>query len=188
MIDDTICSKCKVNPRSASRSKLCFDCRKIQRIQKRQERQRRENKHYLDARAQFQKSATTIEAENIRQRTRLRRKRLRVPLKMEALRAYGGEFCISCGEARLECLELDHIWQNGAEDRRSIEKTTGVKGFNMYIYLKRKGWPPGFRVLCSSCNKSAFRNSGVPRVRQVHPDFDEKKAPTFPINMPNYYV
>jgi len=68
-------------------------------------------------------------------------------LKLEALNAYGGPSCVCCGEDHIECLQLDHIDGNGAEHRREEPKAK-----NLYVWLRQRGWPPGYRVLCVNCN------------------------------------
>jgi hypothetical protein len=64
--------------------------------------------------------------------------------RARVIEAYG-RICACCGEYRLEFLCIDHI--------------DGVKpegypraGSLLYAYLKQKGFPPGFRVLCHNCN------------------------------------
>ncbi|KKM23808.1 hypothetical protein LCGC14_1611350, partial [marine sediment metagenome] len=55
--------------------------------------------------------------------------------------------CECCGENHLEFLAIDHIHNNGSEERKRVK---------MYLplYLKRKGFPEGYRILCHNCNAS----------------------------------
>jgi len=76
--------------------------------------------------------------------------------KHRVMRHYcGGKdpFCVKCGFDDIDCLCLDHIDDNGAEDRRkrrvSSRTTTGV---DMYTAVKRDGFPDGYQVLCANCN------------------------------------
>lgn len=80
----------------------------------------------------------------------------RIALRLEVLRSYGGQDprCQCCGESHLEFLEIDHINGGGRQDRK--------KNDNIYHRLKRAGFPPGFRVLCSNCNFSRGRYSRCP--------------------------
>lgn len=75
-------------------------------------------------------------------------RRRRQELKMQAFRAYGGPHCACCGESHVEFLSIDHI--NGREGvpRNARHR----KGEGLYRWLKKHGWPPGFRVLCMNCN------------------------------------
>jgi len=57
--------------------------------------------------------------------------------------------CACCGEWRLEFLTLDHIDGGGNQHRKS-----GMTGRKFYLWLKREGFPPGYRVLCMNCNCS----------------------------------
>lgn len=73
------------------------------------------------------------------QETRYRRK-----LRASVLAHYGGK-CACCGESRDEFLSIDHI--NGGGDKHRRE----TKG-HVFAWLKRNGFPAGFRVLCHNCN------------------------------------
>lgn len=68
-------------------------------------------------------------------------------LKLEAFNAYGGPRCVCCGETLVEGLSLDHIAGDGATRRRQ----PGPKS-TIYLRLRQQGYPPGFQVLCFTCN------------------------------------
>ena len=72
--------------------------------------------------------------------------------RREALAAYSDNppFCACCKEHRLEFLSIDHINGGGRQERLA----TGVRGFQFYRWLKRNGFPKGYRVLCHNCNQS----------------------------------
>lgn len=55
----------------------------------------------------------------------------------------------------LQFLALDHINGGGYAQRQE----TGGGGF--YTWLKRNGYPQGFRVLCHNCNFGRQINGGV---------------------------
>lgn len=73
-------------------------------------------------------------------------------LKFEVMNAYGGPVCAcpGCDEDNLECLSIDHLG-SGADHR---EEVNGDRrdGRNLYSWLKKHGFPPGYRVLCHNCN------------------------------------
>lgn len=73
----------------------------------------------------------------------------RLRLKMEVLRVYSpqGPTCACCGEDRHEFLSIDHIKGGGHQHRKTFKGT-------LYAWLKRNGYPSGFRVLCHNCNQS----------------------------------
>lgn len=82
-------------------------------------------------------------------------------LKQAAFSAYGGAKCTCCSDEHLEFLSIDHIAGNGAEHRRQLMAETGwtsksanMCGSHFYLWLKKQGYPPGFRVLCMNCNFS----------------------------------
>lgn len=70
-------------------------------------------------------------------------------VRLEVLSHYSGGIprCACCGETTIEFLCIDHI--NGGGSRQS--KKTGV---NIYAWLRKEGFPLGFRVLCHNCNSA----------------------------------
>ncbi len=54
--------------------------------------------------------------------------------------------CACCGIDEMRFLCVDHIDGGGAEHRKS------VVGGAMYRWLKKKGYPIGFQILCYNCN------------------------------------
>lgn len=83
-------------------------------------------------------------------------------LKVEAMRAYGGD-CDCCGETGVDFLTLDHVDGNGKEHRKTKGVGTGQK---FYAYLKLHGYPERIdghelRILCFNCNYSAHLHGGV---------------------------
>jgi len=86
-------------------------------------------------------------------------------LKEETFEAYGGIFCSCCGETHLSFLTLDHIDGGGNEMRRK-NKLNGSTA--VYKWLKDRGYPPGYQVLCFNCNVGKYINGGVcPHVQQT---------------------
>jgi hypothetical protein len=73
-------------------------------------------------------------------------------IKLECLTHYGPDSVLQCSAlgcvvADPDMLSLDHISNNGAEDRRVGR---GYSGVALYGQLKREGYPTGFSTLC--CN------------------------------------
>ena len=83
----------------------------------------------------------------------------RVKLKLETLKQYG-ECCQCCGESWPVFLSIDHIDGNGAAHRKSIGGKWMRGGGKFYIWLKQRGFPPGYQVLCLNCNR-AKHDKGV---------------------------
>ena len=83
-------------------------------------------------------------------------KEKRVELKRETFIHYGGAFCVCCGEDDLRFLSLDHINNDGAHQRRRLKT-----GINIYNWIKARGYPPQFQVLCMNCNFGKHINKGV---------------------------
>lgn len=77
----------------------------------------------------------------------------RLQTKLEALEAYGGPFCCLCGHDDFNVLEIDHIKGGGGQHRKEIGLEGG--GYSFYLWLRKNNYPPGYRVLCPTCNKTA---------------------------------
>lgn len=77
-------------------------------------------------------------------------------LKREAFEAYGGAFCVCCGEDMFAFLSLDHVNNDGYVHGRSRKSVR-------YSVLKQKGYPkdPMLQVLCFNCNCGKKVNGGV---------------------------
>lgn len=81
-------------------------------------------------------------------------KEKREETRLACLKAYSPELvCVLCGENHYEFLVLDHMNGGGNQQRKGIGS-----GTNHYKWVKRHGFPPGYRVLCHNCNqKEALR-------------------------------
>ena len=77
-------------------------------------------------------------------------------LRSAAFAAYGGARCACCGETELGFLTLDHVNNDGAPHRREIGGSA-----NLLVWLRRKGYPPGFQILCFNCNLGRALNGGI---------------------------
>jgi len=74
-------------------------------------------------------------------------------VRHEMIEAYGGK-CVVCRENDPIVLVLDHIDDDAWEDKR-------VGGYNLYLQLRRQGWPKGrYQLLCHNCN---FRKEYIKR-------------------------
>lgn len=82
-----------------------------------------------------------------RSRVQFHARQTRRRCRMRVFDVYGGAKCACCGEDHYEFLTIDHIDGNGAEHRRQL----GTKR-DIYTWLKKNSFPPGFRVLCMNCN------------------------------------
>lgn len=88
----------------------------------------------------------------------------RAQLKLEALETYGPE-CAWCGYNNPLALCIDHIENNGAEERKSLGGQK-FSGWKFYFHLKKLGWPEGYQTLCANCNMIKhveFREENMPR-------------------------
>lgn len=86
----------------------------------------------------------------------IRRKKYYQATKQQVFEAYGGAICKCCGEAIAEFLTLDHVKGDGSRDRK-----LGRRGFALFLWIRRSGFPPGFQVLCFNCNCGRAINGGI---------------------------
>jgi len=77
--------------------------------------------------------------------------------KIDCFNAYGGCICKCCGEKEIGFLSLDHVENDGADERRKLKKQ------NIYQYLKNNKYPDKHRyqVLCMNCQYGKKLNNGV---------------------------
>jgi hypothetical protein len=92
-------------------------------------------------------------------------RRVTQSMKQAAFDAYGGK-CVCCGVDNLVWLALDHIADDGASKRRSGEHPAGGK---IYRWLRDRGYPAIFQVLCHNCN-FAKAHGGCPHQEVPHED------------------
>ena len=88
-----------------------------------------------------------------------RQKRARV--KEAVFGAYGGYVCACCGVGEKAFLTLDHIENDGAQNRRKIAGKRHAAGYTTYDWIVKNGFPSGFQVLCMNCNFGKRMNKGV---------------------------
>jgi hypothetical protein len=61
----------------------------------------------------------------------------------------GTAACVTCGFSNVDALELDHVNDNGAEERRKNPSHVGV---NLAMRLHLRSYPAGYQTLCCNCN------------------------------------
>jgi hypothetical protein len=78
-------------------------------------------------------------------------------LRREVFDQYGS-ICQCCGESNFLFLQLDHVNNDGAKERKELGL---VGGHSFYRYLKKQNYPEGYQVLCANCNFGKRMNKGV---------------------------
>lgn len=96
----------------------------------------------------------------IRKRENAQMVKTRKRIRDAVFSAYGGYVCACCGEKEQSFLTLDHIHNNGANDRQRLAGKRTAAGFQTYTKLVKLGFPPGYQVLCMNCNWGK-RKTGV---------------------------
>lgn len=74
-------------------------------------------------------------------------------LKLRVIEAYGG-VCRCCGESNPAFLVLDHVNDDGAEQR----KIAGRKA--SWRWARDRGYPKTLQLLCANCNMAKQFNPG----------------------------
>ena len=142
-----VCTKCGQSKHAekefysrgdGTRQAQCIDCHKLRTHDNRQAR-------LLTARAQ--------EREYMLWR--------RLVIKEAVFQAYGGWQCACCGETERLFLTLDHVENNGAEERRKISGKRTSAGYQTYTVLFRQDFPSGYQVLCMNCQHGKRMNQGI---------------------------
>lgn len=78
-----------------------------------------------------------------------RAKDLRQNLRRDIYEHYGNK-CACCGESDVRFLSIDHVNNNGAEERRqSRSRFTGV---GICRHIQRNNYPTDYQLLCFNCN------------------------------------
>lgn len=104
----------------------------------------------------------------------------RKALRLATFAAYGGAVCACCGEKELAFLTLDHINNDGAEQRRKIAGRANAAGIWTYAWLAKRGFPDGYQVLCMNCNFGKHMNGGVCPHRGTCNDYSQEVGASAP--------
>lgn len=91
-----------------------------------------------------------IYREKNRGKIRQYQKDRRLRLKLEVFDHYG-EACARCNFSDYRALQIDHIADNGAEERKSLGGQN-FSGWQFYEWLINQGFPSGYQTLCANCN------------------------------------
>ncbi|VVB52788.1 Uncharacterised protein [uncultured archaeon] len=72
--------------------------------------------------------------------------------------------CEGCPIRHIDLLSIDHI-----VPIRGKRYGAGQKyGWNLWLWIKKMGYPKGFQVLCMACNKAKGTNRCCPRYGKKH--------------------
>jgi predicted transcriptional regulator len=82
-------------------------------------------------------------------------RRRRLKIKLDVINGYGGK-CACCGEIRVDFLTIDHINNDGKEDRKKFGRSAN----KLYRWLIANNFPEGYQILCMNCNFSKYLNKG----------------------------
>lgn len=110
---------------------------------------------------------TQIRCNSCRERGNSQHKAIQDRIRDIVFAAYGGAYCVCCGESQIEFLTLDHKLENGGE----LRKQRGHR--DAYRWCIKNNFPPIFQVMCIGCNwVRTIRSNGVcPHKRKVPEPF-----------------
>jgi len=77
--------------------------------------------------------------------------------KNEVISGYGGK-CNCCGETNIIFLTVDHVNNDGAEQRRFNRSESGN---SLYRKIVKNNFPAEYQILCYNCNIGKYHNKGV---------------------------
>jgi len=141
-----LCTHCGRVPSNATRT-LCTSCH----IKKLTYNRRAKRNQLMTAKQLQQKRVGDVRYRAAHPK-RLKRsaKASRDKLKQQVISHYGGH-CACCGESEIAFLTIDHINNDGRDDRMQL---TGFNkgGSGFYRSVRQRGYPTGYQVLCWNCN------------------------------------
>lgn len=88
-------------------------------------------------------------------------KRLYASRRQQVLDGYGGQ-CTCCGESHKEFLTVDHVNNNGNQERK--EKRHRGIGSLFYKDIIDAKFPPSYQLLCYNCNAAKARCGLCPHI------------------------
>lgn len=80
--------------------------------------------------------------------------------RREAIINAYGRVCNICGEQDVNCLQIDHINNDGNSHRLEVTKSK-KGGANFYAWIVKNGFPRCLQLLCANCNTSKALLKGV---------------------------
>ncbi len=85
--------------------------------------------------------------------------------------------CACCGESQFDFLCIDHVNNNGAEERRALFGRNSTRGYAFYIWLIKNGFPSGYAILCMNCNFSKGKHGVCAHTKYQTGASDAQLAP-----------
>jgi hypothetical protein len=118
------------------------------------ENQDRNRKYYLAHKEHLDRKAKILSMtcyKLYRDEELYKRRIYRQGLKLKCFIGYSQDppSCACCKESHFEFLSLDHINGGGNKHRRELGSNSV---YDLYRYLIKNNFPPGFQILCHNCN------------------------------------
>lgn len=157
--ETTTCTKCKealppssFHKNAARKNGLCSSCKqcKAKYWQENKDRFNRHGREYYAYNKEKLRARNKKWYDNNKEDYNKRKREERQALKQEVFEEYGNR-CTCCGETETVFLAIDHINNDGAKHRKSLNGA--ARGYPFYVWLKNNGYPKdNFQLLCWNCN------------------------------------
>lgn len=152
--------------------RYCAACERLRTIDKFQPRRRPSGTwtYYADCRECISDYNAGVRHKYLQEK-RVSSRKSRARLRYEVL----SEYCLGlppqcecCAEDKLEFLALDHTNGGGNKHKKEVR--------HVYRWIKKNGFPPGFRVLCHNCNQSLGAYGYCPHSKAEGKALPEQRA------------
>lgn len=146
------------NPEKAKESAACSRKKRRGKQLEYNDSYREANREQINAKARETCQRKMRDDPIFKEKERLRSLARNRKEKELVLSAYGGSKCACCGETQILFLTIDHLANNGSNERKDI----GIRGgCAFYRFLRKANYPSGYQVLCFNCNAGKHMNGGI---------------------------
>jgi len=87
-------------------------------------------------------------------------RKLRFSRRSIVLNHYGNR-CNCCGEVNYKFLTIDHVDNNGAQERREMNINRAGGSDRLITKILKDNFPGNYQILCYNCNCGKARNGGI---------------------------
>lgn len=149
-MEGKICKKCRINF-IVKGSRLCSVCTAEREVIRNKNR-------YINERS-IRMARSKVYYANHREKYKTREIEKRMHIRALVFNHYG-IICSWCCENDFDCLEIDHINNDGKKHREEI-------GPKIYPWIIKNNYPECFKTLCAACNQLKKKNHGkLPEYRK----------------------
>ena len=123
-----LCNKVLIDKNRYKNTRYCVMCKK-EYERKNSARRRQNNPEYMQS--------------------AIYRSKMKNKLSVFSYYSNGSMQCVKCNYSDIRALSIDHIEGDGCKHKN--KKGERMKGDEIYRWIKRNNFPPGFQILCMNC-------------------------------------